>query len=143
MLSNKQFLPPNFFSENHFKPLKIDIKNSLNLHFLRFWPLLVQNGYFLKIQNLCATIEKPILIFSKKILEIKLFIYNVFFRFLSIFLEKKHFSDVFTYHFEKRKKMDFLQKTCGFYSYFEIFFWHQRGALKNGIPMSWGNSYDF
>ena len=60
-------MPPNFFSENHFKPLKIDINNSLNSHFLRFWPLLVQNGHFLKISNLCAWIGKPILIFWKKI----------------------------------------------------------------------------
>ena len=88
------------FFRKPFKPLKIDIKNSLNLHFLRFWPLLVQNGHFLKILNLYARIEKPILIFLKKILETKLLIYNVFFRFLSIFLEKKHFGDVFTYHLE-------------------------------------------
>ena len=31
-----QFLPPNFFSENHFWPLKIDIKNSLICIFCDF-----------------------------------------------------------------------------------------------------------
>ena len=96
------------------------IKNSVNLHFLRFWLLLAKNGYFLEILNLYVKIEKPIFIFAGKTLVIKLFNYNVFFWFLSLFFWKKHFNDVFTYQFEK--KMDFLQKTCGVCIYFEIAF---------------------
>ena len=118
----KQFSSPKFFSENHFKPFKIDIKNSSNLHFWQFLPFLVQNGCFSKISNLYTKIEKPILIFLKKIMETKPSIYNVFFQFLAIFPEKKHFNGVFMYHFEKIKKTDFCQKTCGFYAYFEIVF---------------------
>ena len=136
-------MSPYFFSENHFKPFKIDIKNSSNLHFWQFWPFLVQNGCFSKISNLCTRIEKPILIFLKNITETKLPFMMHFFRFSAFFFEKKHFNDVFKRQFEKIKKTDFHQKTCGFYAYFEIVFWHQRGALKNGIPMPWSDSYDF
>ena len=124
-------------------PSKLTSKICLICIFLRFWPLLVQNGYFLKIPNLCAIIEKPILIFSKKNLEIKVFIYNIFFRFLSFFLKRNTLAMFSRIILKKEKKMDFLQKTCGFYSYFEIVFWHQRGALKNGIPIFWDNPYDF
>ena len=136
-------MSPNFLSENHFNPFKIDITNSSNLHFWQFWVLLVQNGCFSKISNLYARIEKPILIFLKNITETKLSIYDVFFQISAFFFAKKHFNDVFKRQFEKIKKTDFHQKTCGFYAYFEIIFWHQRGALKNGIPMHWSDSYDF
>ena len=40
------------------------------------------------------------------------------------------------------KKTGGFQKTCGFYTYFEIVFWHQRRALKNDIPSFRGNLYD-
>ena len=49
----------------------------------------------------------------------------------------------FTTSFWKNKKTDFFEKTCGFYTYFENYFWHQRGALKKDIPTSRDNLYDF
>ena len=64
----------------------------------------------------------------------------MFYRLLSFFLHGtvlKLFFRVFL------KKTLFFEKTCGFYTYFEIEVWLQRGSLKNDIPSFGCNLYDF
>ena len=56
----------------------------------------------------------------------------------------EQFSNCFFVIFWKNEKNAFFfEKTCGFYTYFEIVFWLQRGALKNGTPSFGCNLYDF
>ena len=65
------------------------------------------------------------------------------FDFYHFFLYRTVLKLFFCVILKKWKKTLFLEKTCGFYTYFETIFWLQRGALENDIPSFEWNFYDF